>query len=108
MPNNHTPGPWSIPHFARPDVGCDCRWILAEPYMGSICEISLDNAKLISEGGNDSPALAEAQANARLIAAAPDLYEVLRLIADSTAVLNHLDPEYLQAISEALAKVEGR
>lgn len=64
-----TQGEWSIPHLSRSDVDCDCAYILAEGYCGSIAEISIDNGKPISDGGNDSPKLNEAQANGELITA---------------------------------------
>lgn len=75
--NKHTPGPWSVPHMARDEVGCNCAYVLAEPYMGSICTISISDGKTIRDFGNDCPPLDEAKANARLIAAAPDLLAAL-------------------------------
>ena len=45
--------------------------------MGGICRVEFDNGLPISEGGNDAPDLEQAKANARLIAAAPDLLEAL-------------------------------
>ena len=75
--NKHTPGPWSIPHMAKNDISCNCAYVLAEPYMGRICTISVSDGKSIAEFGNDSPPLEEAQANAHLIASAPDLLDAL-------------------------------
>lgn len=43
-----------------------------------------------------------------LISTAPELLEVLKLIYDSTAVLNHLDLETQHLICEVIAKAEGR
>jgi len=63
-----TDGEWSIPHLSRVDITCNCPYILAEGYCGSIADISVDNGKKISEGGNDSPPLSEAKANGELIA----------------------------------------
>ena len=76
--SKHTSGPWSVPHMARDEVQCDCAYVLAEPYMGSICTISISDGKTIGEFGNDCPPLDEAKANARLIAAAPDLLDALQ------------------------------
>lgn len=76
--SKHTPGPWSVPHMARDEVACNCAYVLAEPYMGSICTISISDGKTISDFGNDCPPLDEARANARLIAAAPDLLEAMQ------------------------------
>jgi hypothetical protein len=70
-----TAGPWVPGHFANRDHKCDCRYILSEQYHGSIAIISVNNGKLVSDGGNDAPPLEEARANAHLIAAAPELFE---------------------------------
>lgn len=63
-----TPGDWSIPHLAMDDASCNCTSILSERYAGSIAKVSVDNGKTISDGGNDSPPLAEAKANAVFMA----------------------------------------
>lgn len=73
----HTPGPWYEPHMCEPDIRCNCTYVLSEKYAGSICDISVDNGKAISQGGNDSPPLEEAIANAKLIAAAPELLDAV-------------------------------
>lgn len=80
--SEHTPAPWSTPHMARNEIRCNCAYVLAEPYMGSICTISVSDGKSISDLGNDCPPLEEAQANARLIAAAPDLLAALMNYVD--------------------------
>lgn len=77
MSAKHTPGPWSVPHFARAH-GCGCRYVFAGEYLGGIAEVYVDNGKMPSGGGNDCPSVDEATANARLIAAAPDLLSALR------------------------------
>lgn len=69
-----TPGPWYVPHFADDTVACDCKSIVSECYAGAICTIAIDNGLRIEDGGNDAPPIEEAKANARLIAAAPDLF----------------------------------
>lgn len=40
--------------------------------------------------------------------AAPELLEALKRVWDSTAVLNHLDPDAQQQIADAITKAEGR
>lgn len=80
----HTPGPWPVPHFAT-GHGCECRYILAGEHMGGIAEVYIDNGKKVGDGGNDCPPTEEAKANARLIAAAPDLLAALRLARDVVA-----------------------
>lgn len=75
METKHTPGEWYLPHFADKSTSCNCPFVLSEKYAGSICVIDIDNGKPISDGGNDSPPLEEAIANAKLITAAPVLLE---------------------------------
>jgi hypothetical protein len=67
----HTPGVWTLPHFVGGSTGCQCGYVLAEGYCGAVAEVFYDNMKRIADGGNDCPPRAEAEANARLIAAAP-------------------------------------
>lgn len=73
----YTPGPWYPPHICDPDVSCNCVYVLCDRYAGSICDISVDNGKAISEGGNDSPPLEEAIANGKLITSAPELLDAV-------------------------------
>ncbi len=62
---------------------CNCAYVLSEGHAGSICTISISNEKPVSDGGNDCPPVAEAAANARLIAAAPELLSVVRDMFDN-------------------------
>lgn len=76
----YTEGEWSLPHFVtnKDNPGaCQCVFVLSEGYCGSIADIGVDNGKNVLEGGNDNPPLEEAIANAKLICAAPEMYEVL-------------------------------
>lgn len=75
--SKHTPGPWKVKN------------------------------DIIYKGENEVIASCEDAKDVCLIAAAPELYETLKLIWDSTAVLNHLDLETLDLISKAIAKAEG-
>lgn len=69
-----TPGPWSLPHFAASDCNCDCRYVLAQyGGMGSIATISVCNRMEMPWGDDTGPDVPQAQANARLIAMAPDI-----------------------------------
>lgn len=68
-----TKGPWYPGHMCNADHPCNCKSIVAEPYMGSICTINV---------GDEDPPLAEAIANAHLIAAAPNLYEALNNLVE--------------------------
>ena len=103
----HTQGEWSLPHFADPTCKCDCRWILSEGCCGSIATINVDNGKRIIDGGNDSPPLEEAIANARLIHAAPELLTLVELMA----TLDDIWPSHRAMSDRArrlIARIEGK
>lgn len=108
--SEHTPGPWIAPHFVNPNSKCQCRAILDEHYFGAIAEVFVDNGiESISEGGNDCPPIEEARANARLIAAAPDLLEACEALADF-ATHNATScplPEEIEMARAAIAKAKG-
>lgn len=81
----HTPGPWEEPHFVRDDIECNCASVVEQGFAGGICTIHLDNGIVsIADGGNDAPKLEEARANARLIAASPELLEALEAFVEET------------------------
>ena len=63
-----TPGEWAAGHFGT-DYICQCSYVLSETCMGSICDVSVNNGKLIADGGNDAPPANEAAANLQLIPA---------------------------------------
>lgn len=71
-----TKGPWSTPHLAQDHVDCNCAYVLSDGYFGSIATIQFDNGLLVGSGGNDSPPIVEAKANAKLIAQAPVLVDM--------------------------------
>lgn len=50
---------------------------------------------------------AEGEANARLVAAAPDLYEALEMVRDANESDPHIPPSALAKIHAALAKARG-
>ena len=116
----HTPGPWSVPHFADDGVGCDCAYVLADGMMGAVAAVYADNGKPISDGGNDAPQLDFAKANAFLIAAAPDMLAALKavnkLITEAAMTgFNCHDGDWAerlfhsqQATSNAIRKAEPR
>jgi hypothetical protein len=78
----HTPGPWSVAHYARDDLKCDCRYVLCEHLPGCVATIQAEDTDGCPSivGGYPSPD--EAKANARLIATSPDLYEFAVLVRD--------------------------
>lgn len=63
-----TPGEWAAGHFGTDSI-CQCSYVLSETCMGSICDVSVNNGKLIADGGNDAPPANEAAANLQLIPA---------------------------------------
>lgn len=71
-----TGGEWTIPHFAREDVNCNCRYVYGEQQfgMGAICEV-------YHQDGTDENAEEEpreiAEANARLISVSPRMFKLL-------------------------------
>ena len=62
----HTREPWSLPHFARNDIDCDCAYIFGDP------ERSLAVAKIYKPTGNkkidsEYPPMEQAKENAKRI-----------------------------------------
>ena len=88
--SNHTPGPWHT------DVSFQLRVYDSEP-SGPLYNCGL--IATIAETANAN----EDRANARLIAAAPDLLEALRFLADK---IN--DPALVAVADAAIAKAEGK
>jgi hypothetical protein len=97
--SKHTPGPWVVRQFPTARGGTIAHWILdAIPDVdGKV----VANAIAVASGTND-----DAEANAHLMAAAPDL------LAACKAFLCAVSPdEFLQAtemIDEAVQKAGGR
>lgn len=81
----HTPGPW---------------WVDADPGEG--VEVHDGFGRTASVWGEEDTATA----NARLIAAAPDLLAALRRLVDYCD--NHSDYDSIGAACAAIAKAEGR
>ena len=104
-----TPGPWHPGHFGS-DSKCQCRSVISENYMGCIATIEVDNGMAFSDGGNDAPPVSEAVANMHLIAAAPELYELLRQTEAMFDMHKGIDEEefiYRQDVRAALSKARG-
>ena len=82
METKWTPGSWSVPHFAEPDAGCSCKYVLTDHLLGAVASVhcSGDDDDVLIHG--DNPRFAEAVANAHLIAAAPALYGALACAED--------------------------
>jgi len=105
-----TPGPWVPGHIANDDHPCDCASIVSEYFAGSIAYVTVDNGKLIQDGGNDGPPLEQAKANSHLIAAAPELFEALEgfmTFHSGHCIANDDLAARLQDGHAALAKARG-
>ena len=81
----HTPGPWTVEAY---DL------VLANGLRVADCKVS-------------GASLDETAANARLIAAAPDLLEALERLADSDFVRDAIGEGNLEAAYAAIAKARG-
>jgi hypothetical protein len=95
MSAKHTPGPWIA-------VGYQ-----VEIESETVADICTTNAHLFGQPGlhND----ARAMANARLIAAAPDMLKMLEVARDSLEVSNYEgeEDEVLAAIASVIARAKG-
>ena len=92
--NGHTPGPWTIDEFLEERGFYKIR---AEDAV-------LCHAHSFSEKGTDPEALA----NARLIAAAPDLLKACKMVAEMAVSWEALTPGDIAEVKAAIAKAEGR
>jgi len=117
----HTPGPWNangeVIEVTGSDGKTDPLWCgdihPTGKYRGAICRIqSADHL------GSSAIGIAEAEANARLMAAAPDMYEALKkaesALIDAIEVVigrevteRDITPP-LHRVRAAIAKAEGR
>lgn len=111
MNAKYTPGPWVLTGRVHPvgDAGDEtdlyCGSVYPEPWRGSVCSIqSADHIDGISRE--------EAEANATLIAAAPDLLYALERIANGQEMVGeftHADVvlRYQEIARAAIAKATG-
>ena len=104
-PATHTPGPWEMGRHATPE-SCPQFGVYAENGNGR------DLAHVVSAGTTRH---AETEANARLIAAAPDLLEALQKLTDVLADVYSSEAQAKRALCSAsktartaIAKAEGR
>lgn len=70
-----TPGPWSVPHFASDDVSCECGYVFSESQSGFGAVASVPF-------GGENESYEQAKANAKLIAAAPELLKALEALTE--------------------------
>ncbi len=92
----HTPGPWTIEQFAHPYGKTEDRTITSYTRTGNPLRIGRAYNVM---GPN------ETDANARLIAAAPDMLEALRNFTEGRKIAYTAALEIARA---AIAKAEGR
>jgi hypothetical protein len=109
--NKHTPGPWT----AAP--GSEGTWTICHRRVYAVSANYL-LARVYPTGSSEySPDYPQAEANARLIAAAPDLLDALKsaratyaAIGDTygSMALGPLETRLLEIVDAALAKAESR
>lgn len=97
----HTPGPWVV---CMEDDGDAAVTIFAAS--------QLRDGRIAADEWDDCIALAglnhnESEANAHLMAAAPDLYEALDALVNEVSTYGSADGEIIIAASAALAKARG-
>lgn len=93
----HTPGPWVF-EASTPSDGFECYWVTPELLGTPLCDVR----------GPQNP---ENEANARLIAAAPDLLAALKDFVETTELTSfaRINPHGVYATAKAvIAKVEGK
>ena len=91
METKHTPGPWGFLHKLDRE---------GFPYIA--IETSIDGAIIIGDMYYSN------EENARLIAAAPDMYSLLRELRDSMSCNEEHYQDELQRINEVLAPLQSR
>lgn len=103
----HTPGPWE---FATPTMAGNDRIIIEAYGFGSIAAISLNGAPRHQSRLDPTSIYYQEQittmyANARLIAAAPELLEALKMATYDYEAMSSRDWAH---IKELIEKAEGR
>ena len=109
----HTPGPWTKDYYAGYGQGHIFSDNFPKNCIGgreafAICHIPGIYDAL---GRIDAPAFEMMEANAQLIATAPDMLEALELALRAlqiTGYESHLHEKALKAVSAAISKAKGR
>lgn len=94
----HTKGPWTIKYWPHTNIPDEPKFVLIKDANYTFCKINIDSPKLL--------------ANARLIAAAPELLEALKLLKSeawgtSVQQLMYQGNEAVLKANKAIAKAEG-
>jgi hypothetical protein len=96
----HTPGPWRTdPDFARDVQSADGKIAIYSPFQCG--DDRIKELRLFA------PLRSEAEANARLIAAAPDLLAALRALTDWVEDQACFDDDLVNAARAAIASATG-
>jgi hypothetical protein len=94
--SKHTPGPWVA------EIGGQGSFMIEDSNARVLCQRAAWYSSMVDES----------EANARLIAAAPDLLAALIAIADQLERVGdtrrHKDGQYIDEARAAIAKAEGR
>lgn len=94
----HTPGPWHVVKSGK-EI-CVMPLAVAEDFL-PICDMQADGGY---ELDNEERALAEA--NARLIAASPEMYDFIKQVANVLHFRN-CSEEIIEEANELIARIEG-
>lgn len=92
----HQPGPWSIKGYTL---------FSGETVVGSVVDANGETVRLTGVALSGGPVC---EANARLIAAAPELLAALKECADLIVGINGRDSWHYQQAMAAIAKAEGQ
>ena len=99
MMSDFTKGPWKVEQY--PDIGELEIWHLSDDFVHRVCSIECQ-----------MPGFNEDEANARLIAAAPALYEALKNLVNEIAIMGDVgwyneEGGLVRKAQAALALVDG-
>lgn len=103
MSEKHTPGPWT---FSRWDQFGDTRFYVAQAQGAPYTPNYSDVATLIAETVSGERVRIQ-EANARLIAAAPELLEALKYMLEVCPAINNQGEEAHCKARAAIAKATG-
>lgn len=105
--SKHTPGPWKIDGPKAMNIQCNIHRVINDDRFPAAFVPAWDQPAPGEEDGTE-----EARANARLIAAAPDLLEALKALRDAVEASKKMNGrEYIDLgiqVNAAIAKAEGR
>ena len=98
----HTPGPWTV--YEDEEEGT----LVVQYEVSSGYYLPILGEILSSSIASDDPFSDEDRANARLIAAAPDMLEALKAVIDNEHWMGLMSCMRLTMVRAAIAKAEGK